>query len=102
MQNQKIEEIVFSRINDLPCWQGDISIAPQNGGLSNDNFRVTNKNGEIFFVRIGTDRPIHGVMRFNEYQASIAAHDFGISPEVIYAKDDLLVLNYINIYAHGP
>ena len=64
------------------------------GGITNDNFAVTD-GGEKFFVRLGRDIPIHGVMRFNELAASRAAHEAGLSPEVVHAGEGALVLRFV-------
>jgi thiamine kinase-like enzyme len=64
------------------------------GGITNANFRVDHA-GESFFVRIGDDIPVHGVMRFNEAAASRAAHAAGISPEVVHQEPGALVLRFV-------
>lgn len=79
----------------LPCWQGDVDIAPISGGITNQNFKVTDQ-GRAYFVRLGEDIPIHGVMRFNELNASRAASRAGISPDVIFHQDGVLVLRFID------
>ena len=44
---------------------------------------------------MGEDIPIHGVMRFNELAASRAAFEAGLSPQVVYAEQGVLVLAFI-------
>ena len=83
-------------IASLPCWPGPIDIAPLSGGITNRNFKVTTAGHERFVVRIGRDIPEHGVMRFNELAAARAAHAAGLSPEVVYAGDGLLVSRFID------
>ena len=78
----------------LSCWRGDVDPKPIGGGITNANFLVDD-NGERYFVRIGEDIPLHGIMRFNELAASRAAHAAGISPEVVHAEPGALVLRYI-------
>ena len=80
----------------LPCWPGPIEIAPLSGGITNRNFKVTTTGRERFVVRIGRDIPEHGVMRFNELAAARAAHAAGLSPEVVYAGDGLLVSRFVD------
>ena len=59
--------------------------------MTNHNYRVTTHSGDDYVVRIGRDLPEHGVMRFNELAAARAAHAAGISPEVVFAADGVLV-----------
>lgn len=82
------------RAEQLNCWSEQVEAVPLAGGLTNTNFRVRYNNQE-YVVRIGEDIPIHGVMRFNEQNASIAAHKVGISPEIIHVEDDALVMRFI-------
>lgn len=63
--------------------------------MTNHNYRVTS-GGDDYVVRIGRDLPEHGVMRFNELAAARAAHAAGISPEVVFAADGVLVSRFIH------
>jgi thiamine kinase-like enzyme len=83
-------------INGLPCWQGRIEISPLAGGMTNRNFLVADANAGRFVVRIGRDLPEHGVMRFNELAHARAAHRIGISPEVVFAMDGLMMSRFID------
>ena len=56
----------------LTCWKGRVEPRPLTGGITNQNF-VVEDAGQRYFVRIGDDIPIHGIMRFNELAASRAA-----------------------------
>ena len=67
---------------------------PVTGGITNANFLVED-GGERFFVRIGEDIPVHGVLRWNELAASRAAHAAGLSPEVVHAEPGAMVLRYL-------
>lgn len=78
----------------LPCWRGRVEAQPLFGGITNRNFLVTDQ-GQRYVVRLGTDIPVHGILRFNELAASRAAFAAGISPEVVYATGGALVLRYI-------
>ena len=93
---------LVEQIAHLPYWQGAIDIAPLAGGMTNRNFIVCNANGEKFVVRVGKDLPEHGVMRFNELAASRAAFDAGISPEVVFASQGILVCRYIESHTLTP
>ena len=82
------------RAAGLSCWSGRVDPAPVIGGITNANFRVDDA-GQSFFVRIGDDIPVHGVMRFNEAAASRAAHAAGLSPEVVHHEAGALVLRFV-------
>ncbi|MGE4607262.1 MAG: phosphotransferase [Myxococcota bacterium] len=84
----------IGHVAGLSCWTGVVEPIPLAGGLTNENFAVVDR-GEKFFVRLGRDIPIHGVMRFNELAASRAAHAAGLAPEVIHTGDGALVLRFI-------
>lgn len=93
---------VEDRIARLPCWRGRVDIEPLVGGMTNRNFLVRDGGAGRFVVRAGDDLPEHGVMRFNELAAARAAHAAGISPEVIFAGDGLLVCRYIDSHTLTP
>ena len=87
-------ETAIERAARLCCWSGAVDPEPVGGGITNANFRVVDA-GARYFVRIGSDIPVHGVMRFNETAASRAAHAAGLSPEVVHAEPGALVLRFI-------
>lgn len=82
------------QIRELDFWKGGITLEPIEGGITNQNFVVIDQ-GKKFFVRMGDDIPLHGVMRFNELEASIAAAKVGLSPAVAYHAPGVLILNFI-------
>ena len=84
----------LERVSRLSCWTGPVEPIPLTGGITNANFAVTD-GGEKFFVRLGRDIPMHGVMRFNELAASRAAHAVGLSPAVVHAGEGALVLRFV-------
>jgi len=89
---------IENKLQQLPCWKGEISCLPLSGGITNINYLVSDGAGDRetqYVVRIGEDIPVHQVMRFNELAASQAAFSAGISPEVIYHEVGILVLQYI-------
>jgi thiamine kinase-like enzyme len=86
---------IEERIAVLPCWTGPTRVEPLSGGMTNRNYRVR-CGGEEFAVRVGNDIPEHGVMRFNELAAARAAHAAGISPEVVFATEGMMVSRFIN------
>lgn len=84
-----------SRAAKLSIWSGDVDPEPVTGGITNTNFRVEDR-GRRYFVRVGEDIPVHGVMRFNELAASRAAAGLGISPPVVHAEPGVLVLDFVD------
>lgn len=85
----------LARVHRLACWSGPVEAEVIKGGITNANFRVTDR-GRRFFVRVGDDIPVHGVMRFNELAASRAAAMAGLSPKVIHAEPGALVFEFID------
>ncbi len=83
-----------ARAAGLPCWTGKVDPVSLEGGITNTNFVVDDGRGR-FFVRIGDDIPLHGVMRFNELSAARAAAAAGLSPEVVYAEPGVMVTPFI-------
>lgn len=87
-------ERMEERIRRLPLWQGEVTLQPLGGGMTNVNLLVTD-GARRAVVRIGDDIPVHQVMRFNELAASRAAHAAGISPEVLYHEPGVLVIDFV-------
>jgi len=83
------------RVRALRCWKGPVEPQPLKGGITNANYLVEDC-GERFFVRLGDDIPVHGIMRFHELAASRAAFKIGLSPEVVHHEPGALVLRYID------
>ncbi|MCJ8299427.1 MAG: phosphotransferase family protein, partial [Pseudomonadales bacterium] len=79
---------------NLSCWQEPVLAIPLDGGLTNTNFKVRYRN-EDYVIRIGEDIPEHGIMRFNELNASRAAFQAGISPEITHSEKGALVIRFI-------
>lgn len=78
-------------VESLPFWTGPIKIWPLEGGITNRNYGVQQADGQRFAVRLGQDRPEHGVMRFNEQAAARAAARAGISPKIFYTAPGVMV-----------
>ncbi|SFD83843.1 choline/ethanolamine kinase family protein [Roseivivax sediminis] len=87
-------DTALGRAGSLDIWSGPVDPEPVSGGITNTNFMV-HDSGKRYFVRIGEDIPLHGVMRFNELAASRAAAEIGISPPVVHAEPGVLVLDFI-------
>ena len=85
----------LARAAKLACWSGPVDPEPLEGGITNANFLVCDR-GRRFFVRIGDDIPVHGVMRFNELAASRAAAAAGLSPEVVHHEPGAMVLRFVD------
>jgi len=96
------ESRTIEQIARLPCWQGPVEIEPLIGGMTNRNYVVTDASAGRFVVRVGSDIPEHGVMRFNELAAARAAHAAGISPEVVFAVEGMLVSRFIKSHTLTP
>ena len=89
------DAVIEDRIASLPCWRARVAIEPLAGGMTNRNFLVRDAVAGNFVVRVGQDLPEHGVMRFNVLAAARAAFAAGISPEVIFASNGILVSRHI-------
>ena len=90
-----MELVGKTKAEQLPCWEEQVIATPLTGGITNTNFKI-HYRGDDFVVRIGVDIPEHGIMRFNELNASTAAYKAGISPEIIYQSPGALVMRYID------
>ena len=86
---------IIDLVSSLSCFQNPTDIIPINGGITNVNVGVTNKNKK-YVVRIGKDIPEHGVMRWNELALSKAAQSLGVSPAVVHYEPGILVLEFID------
>lgn len=84
----------LERVLRLPLWQGVPKAEPLGGGLTNVNF-VVQDDARRCVVRIGDDIPVHQILRFNELNASRAAHAAGISPAVLYHEPGALVIDFV-------
>jgi thiamine kinase-like enzyme len=91
-----LDQTIDDQIRALPCWSGEIEITSLAGGITNRNYRVTDRSHRSFVARIGHDIPEHGVLRFHELAAARAAHVAGISPEVVFAGSGVLVSRFID------
>lgn len=78
-------------IEALPFWTGPIQIWPLAGGITNRNYGVQQSDGQRFAVRLGQDKPEHGVLRFNEQAAAKAAARAGISPKIFFTAPGVMV-----------
>lgn len=84
----------LQRIRDLPCWTGEVKVAPLTGGLSNESHLVTDGAGQ-HVVRFGVDYPFHHVDRSREIATARAAHAAGFAPAVEYSAPGVMVSEFI-------
>lgn len=84
-----------NRVRELDFWRGPVAPRPVEGGMTNANFIVRDR-GRDYFVRVGEDMPVHGIVRSHETAASKAACEAGISPRVVHARAGILVLEFIS------
>jgi thiamine kinase-like enzyme len=87
-------EKLMQRVAALSFWSGKPFIAPVSGGMTNVNFAVIDSSGK-YFVRLGEDIPVHGVLRFNEFAASQAAAACGLSPSVLHSEPGVMIFQWI-------
>lgn len=87
-------------VRGLPCWRGVPTLVPLKGGVSNASFKVTDASGR-YVARVGHDYPFHQVFRDTELAASIAAHEAGLSPEVVYTEAGVMVVRFIDAKTYG-
>ncbi|MCB1341435.1 MAG: phosphotransferase family protein [Pseudooceanicola sp.] len=91
----------MQRAAALPCFRHPREIEPLGGGITNVNLRVR-ENGRSYVVRLGSDIPEHGVMRWNELALSRAAARAGLSPAVVHHEPGVLVLDFIEARTLTP
>jgi len=83
-----------ARISVLPCWSGEISVAPLTGGLSNESWKVVDDRG-AHVVRLGRDYAFHHVFRADEAMSARAAHAAGFAPAVEYDAPGVMVSAFV-------
>jgi thiamine kinase-like enzyme len=88
-------EQMMRRVAALSFWTGIPQVAPVSGGMTNVNFAVTDGPGK-YFVRLGEDIPVHGVLRFNEFAASQAAAACGLSPPLLHSEPGVMIFQWID------
>jgi thiamine kinase-like enzyme len=94
MSQDALAPDALTKAAGLACWSGPVAPEPLPGGITNVNF-VVGDGGQRYFVRIGEDIPIHGVLRFNELAAARAAELAGVSPALIYSEPGVMVTRFI-------
>jgi len=84
----------LERRRTLPCWEGEVTVDPLKGGLSNESYRVTDAV-RSHVVRLGKDYPFHHVSREREVMVARAAHAAGFAPAVVYDEPGLMVTQFL-------
>ena len=88
------------RIEELPCWRGDIRVERLHGGLSNESWKVTDRAG-AHVARFGADFPFHHVRREREVAAARAAYAAGFAPEVEFSAPGVMVSRFLDARTWG-
>lgn len=83
-----------ARVAALPCWQGRPRIRPLDGGITNRNFVVEDRQGR-HVARVGGDVRHHFIVREHEQRVSRAAAALGLSPAIRYAAPGVTVLAFV-------
>ena len=91
---RKPEAELEGTVARLPCWRGSVTLSPLQGGLTNISY-VADDGGEKFVVRCGEDIPVHHVFRERERAASKAAHEAGLSPEIVHLAPGMMVMRFV-------
>lgn len=83
-----------AQIFELGIWNGDITVEPLPGGLSNESFKVNDGSG-THVVRFGRDFPFHHVLRDREVMTARAAHEAGFAPAVEFSAPGVMVSEFV-------
>jgi len=81
-------------IRGLALWPETPRVDVIPAGYTNENFRVL-AAGQLYFARAAEDLPHHGISRGNEALCARIAADAGIAPELVYARDGVLVTRFV-------
>jgi aminoglycoside phosphotransferase (APT) family kinase protein len=81
-------------LRGLELWSETPRIEVIPAGYTNRNFRVL-AAGETYFARLGSDLPHHRISRRNEARCARSAARAGIAPEVVYAREGVLVTRFV-------
>ena len=85
---------IENSIKNLKIWKHQISLEIIKGGMTNQNFIVTDGSKE-YFVRIGKNIAEHLIFRENEIATSNAAALAGVAPKLVYTEEGIIVFEYI-------
>jgi aminoglycoside phosphotransferase (APT) family kinase protein len=82
------------QLAELPIWRGRAEISRLHAGRTNENFLIRDLDRR-YFGRVGNDVPEHGILRSAERSCHALAADAGIAPQIAFAGDGLLVVEYV-------
>ena len=82
------------QLADLPIWHGSATVSRLQAGRTNENYLIHDQDRR-YFGRIGNDVPEHGISRSAERRCHALASDIGIAPQIVFADDGLLVVEYV-------
>ena len=88
-------DTIKKKLETLTIWRGNIDINVLTGGWTNDTYLVTDDKKK-YVAKIGDNIKYFGVIRAQEIAAHEAAYQTGISPEVIYFKNEISIYEYID------
>ena len=88
-------DTIKKKLETLTIWRGNIDINVLTGGWTNDTYLVTDDK-KNYVAKIGNDKIYFGVIRAQEIAAHKAAYQVGISPKVIYYKNEISVYEYLD------
>ena len=90
-----MQKSVKKIIQNVPFFNKIKKIEKIDGGITNQNFKITINNNKKYFVRICKEIPEHLIRRENEINASTAAFEIGVSPKIIYTNNNLIVFDFL-------
>ncbi|WP_045836242.1 choline/ethanolamine kinase family protein [Hyphomicrobium sp. 99] len=79
----------------LPIWRSTPTLVPLEKGRTNRNF-IIRHGDDRYFGRMGIDLPHHDVSRSNEQACAKVAADLGVSPDVHYADNGILITTFVD------
>ena len=82
------------KLQTLPLFKGSIDLKFIEGFMANDSYIVSDDNNK-YVAKIGGNKQHYGVVRSHEIEASKAGYKAGISPQVIYFDNRILIFQYI-------
>ncbi len=89
-----ITSMVRENISNLPCFRDVSDVAVLPGGLTNQNFKVTDAIGS-YVVRFPSDVAHLGIDREVELSCLKNAQSIGVAPHLIYSDTGVLVTSFV-------
>lgn len=78
------------KLQTLPFFKGSIDLKFIEGFMANDNYIVSDDNYK-YVAKIGGNKQHYRVVRSHEIEESKAGYKAGISPQVIYFDNRILI-----------